>query len=100
MGESANDRRGVMLPSELLTHDVGASFRSAWGTLQHIAWGEWLWLGRWQGRASSGTNPLDCPDLQTLTLHWAELEHEQTEFLRRFSGPGRSAVKRAGAFAS
>ncbi len=69
------------LTPELLTHDLAVSFRSVWETLRHILWGEWLWLGRWQDRPSTGRSPLECGDLETLGLRWLEIEREQLEFI-------------------
>ncbi|MGH9196130.1 MAG: DinB family protein [Acidimicrobiia bacterium] len=73
------------LPVELLTRELAVSFRSVWGTVQHILWGEWLWLGRCQERPSTGPSPLECRDLGTLRFHWVEIEREQLEFLRRLT---------------
>ena len=75
------------LPVELLTRDLGVSFHSVLGTLQHILWAEWLWLGRWQPDPSSGPNPLECSDLAGLTLQWAGIERQQVEFFRSLTAP-------------
>jgi uncharacterized damage-inducible protein DinB len=73
------------LTPELLTRDLAVSFRSVWGTLQHILWGEWLWLERWQDRSSTGWNPPECPDLGSLGLRWMEIEREQFAFIERLT---------------
>ncbi len=75
------------LVPELLTRDLAVSHRSVWGTLQHIAWGEWLWLGRWRIHTPTGLNPQGCRDLAALRTRWAEIEREQLEFLQRLTAP-------------
>jgi uncharacterized damage-inducible protein DinB len=73
------------LTPELLARDLAVSFHSVWGTLQHLLWGEWLWLARWQGHPSTGRSPLECPDLETLRPRWMEIEREQLEFIERLT---------------
>ena len=70
------------LSREALVRDLGASYHSVWGTLRHILWGEWLWLGRWHERPSTGPSPLECPDLSALKTRWLEVQREQLEFLQ------------------
>ncbi len=70
-----------LLSSELLVKDLGTSYRSVFGTLRHIAWGEWLWLARWQERAATDQSPLDCEDLTTLHSRWSDIQREQTQFI-------------------
>ena len=70
-----------LLSSDLLVKDLGTSYRSVFGTLKHIAWGEWLWLDRWQERTPTGQSPLDCSDLPALRSRWSMIEREQTEFI-------------------
>lgn len=70
-----------LLSRELLAKDLGTSYQSVFGTLRHIAWGEWLWLHRWHERQATGDNPLECTDLTMLRSRWAGIEGEQTQFL-------------------
>jgi len=70
-----------LLPDELLRRDVASSYRSIFETLRHIAWGEWLWLGRWQEQAPAGRNPLFCADLTALRPRWSEIERDQSQFI-------------------
>ncbi len=70
-----------LISSELLDEDVGTSCRSVFGTLGHIAWGEWLWLGRWRERTAMGQNPLHCVGLTILSSRWSEIEREQSQFI-------------------
>ena len=39
------------LDTEALRRDVGSSFGSVLGTLEHVYGADWLWLQRWQGRS-------------------------------------------------
>jgi uncharacterized damage-inducible protein DinB len=52
------------------------------GTLRHILWGDWLWLGRWQERQPTGVSPLACQDLAALRARWAEVERDQLAFVQ------------------
>ncbi len=71
------------LPRGLLERDLGLGHQSIWGTLRHILWGHWLWLGRWQQRDPTGLSPLACADLAALQARWTEVEREQREFVQR-----------------
>jgi uncharacterized damage-inducible protein DinB len=73
------------LSHELLSRDFTPSNHSIWRTLQHILWGEWLWLGRWQERPPVELSPWECSDLESLRGRWAEIEREQIEFLERLN---------------
>ena len=73
------------LSPEQLNRDFAVSYRSIFGTLQHILWAEWRWLGRWLARAPAGHDPLECRDLVALRTLWSEIEREQLEFLQRLS---------------
>jgi len=70
------------LSPEQLHRDLAVSYRSIFGTLQHIWWAEWRWLGRWLMRAPAGRDPLECRDIAALGVRWAEVEREQLEFLQ------------------
>ena len=80
-------RATAALSRELLRRDLGTSHGSAWTTLLHIAWGEWLWLGRCQGAAPRGLDPRDCGDLPDLEARWAEIGRDQVAFVARLSAP-------------
>ena len=71
------------LPRNLLDRDLGVSHRSLWGTLRHILWGNWLWLGRWREGQPTGLSPLACLDLEALQARWTEVEREQQAFVQR-----------------
>jgi uncharacterized damage-inducible protein DinB len=65
------------LPRDLLERDLAASHRSLWGTLLHMAWGEWLWLGRWLTTAAPGEDPGRSRSLAELEARWAEIARQQ-----------------------
>lgn len=70
------------LLAEQLDRDQAASHRSVFGTLVHILWGEWRWLGRWLAPAPApGGDPLACDGLRALQARWAAVEKSQVEFL-------------------
>ncbi len=60
---------------------LGGSFGSILGTLRHILWSEWLWLGRWQPAEPGNLNPLSISDLAELKSHWSAFERLQEAFL-------------------
>lgn len=74
-------RAAAALPRDLLEQDLATSFRSIWGTLLHMACGEWLWLGRWQTAPGRGSDPGDCRSLAELEARWDEIAREQLAFL-------------------
>ncbi len=71
-----------VLTTEQLHRDLGTSHGSVFGTLAHILWSEWRWLGRWLAPGETpGADPLDTKDLPALRARWAEVESLQTAFL-------------------
>ena len=73
------------LGEEQLRRAVGTSHGSMWGTLVHIAWAEWRWLGRWQRASGRGLDPQKCADLPSLRAFWAELERSQRQFVEQLT---------------
>ena len=73
------------LSAEQWTRDLGSSHRSVHGTLGHIVWGYWRWLGRWLERPPLGQSPLECGDLPAMRRRWREIEAEQQAFLARLT---------------
>jgi uncharacterized damage-inducible protein DinB len=71
------------LSEEQLHRDLKTSNTSVFGTLQHILWGEWRWLGRWQSSPPPGADPLTVARLTDLSERWAEVEAARTEFLAK-----------------
>jgi uncharacterized damage-inducible protein DinB len=77
------------LTAEQLTRDLRTSHRSVFGTLAHILWSEWRWLGRWLAPAPVlGPDPLVCEDLAGLQACWRELERVQQDFVDRVTDTG------------
>lgn len=70
------------LDSESLRRDVGISFGSVLGTLEHMFGADWIWLERWQGRS-----PASWPAKGTMVTvadfrdAWAGLDAERARFL-------------------
>lgn len=74
------------LTSEAFTKDLRNSFRSVRDTLVHIMSAEWIWLQRWNGTSPKAMLAAeDFPTLADIKTLWAEVEHEQAEFLPRVS---------------
>jgi uncharacterized damage-inducible protein DinB len=72
----------TVLTEQQLTRDLGTSHRSVFGTLAHILWSEWRWLGRWLAPAPApGPDPLACEDVVELQARWRELERVQQGFV-------------------
>jgi uncharacterized damage-inducible protein DinB len=85
----ANERAlaaAASLAESQLRQDLGGSFSSLWGTLVHIVWGEWRWLGRWQqAKVGPGPDPKTCPDLAALRQRCGELATAQRAFVESLS---------------
>ena len=64
-----------------LTTPLGGSFGSILGTLRHILWSEWRWLGRWQPGGSRIADPLTSASLGELKSRWSAFEADQQAFL-------------------
>jgi uncharacterized damage-inducible protein DinB len=77
-------RAAAVLGPEQLQRGMGTSHCSVFGTLAHILWAEWRWLGRCLAPAPApGPDPLLCADLPALAARWGDLERAQAEFLGR-----------------
>jgi uncharacterized damage-inducible protein DinB len=57
-----------------------ASYASVNGTLVHILWSEWVWLGRWPTPRAT-TDPRSVSGFEPLRDLWSALESEQRAFL-------------------
>ena len=64
------------LPEEVLTADVGASFKSVLGTLRHMEWAERLWFERWV-RGADPERYSPPRELPGLAASWAALAAER-----------------------
>jgi uncharacterized damage-inducible protein DinB len=65
-----------------LTKPLGTSHGSILGTLRHILWSEWMWLGRWRKTAPTIGDPRSIADLSELTSCWSDFEADQRAFLQ------------------
>jgi uncharacterized damage-inducible protein DinB len=81
----ANDRiltAAAALDTGALTRDLHVSYRSVLGTARHLAWAEWLWLGRWlEGHSQISPNPGDAADLGDLRVRLGAVEQAQRAFV-------------------
>ena len=77
----------ALLQPDQLSKDLGSSYRSVFGTLAHIIWAEWRWLGRWQEQPPAGTSPLEAGDLPRLRIRCDETERGQIRFLATIKEP-------------
>ncbi len=68
------------LSDEERHRELGASYGSVFGTLAHILWAEWRWLGRWRP-GSAGPDPLTAKNLSGLRRLWTAFEAEQKKYL-------------------
>ncbi|MFN0109201.1 MAG: DinB family protein [Blastocatellia bacterium] len=74
------------LTEEQLRQDVKISHGSIFGTLVHMAAGEWIWLERWLGNSPAGLWKEDAfADLKTLRAEWQKLESNRKAFLDSLS---------------
>ncbi len=80
------------LNAEQLHRNQGSSHRSVFGTLVHILWAEWRWLGRWIAPAlGPGPDPSTCKSFDALCSRWAEIERAQAAFLAGLSASALAA---------
>ncbi len=68
------------LTEEQRTRASAASYGSVHGTLVHILWSEWIWLGRWTPRRGT-SDPRGVAGFGPLTRLWSAFEAEQRTFL-------------------
>ena len=74
------------ISSEAFLKDLGSSFGSIRSTAVHIVSAEWAWLERWNGTSPKQMlDPLDFPDVAALRARWAQLEHDQQDFLQKLT---------------
>lgn len=70
------------LSDEELRRDLGGSFSSVHGTLEHIALAEWIWLQRWRGESPAGPpEEWDASTLERLRERWRSNETGQSSLL-------------------
>lgn len=80
------------LTEDQLNQPLTSSYSSVLGTLRHILWGEWRWLGRWLRSSLPGPDPREVRDFQALRERWASFEHAQSAFLSTLRDPDLGQV--------
>lgn len=81
------------LESEQFTRKLGGSFESIRDTLVHLAWAEWVWVERWQGRSPQvRATPDQFPSVASVQVYLKEVEEAQVRVLER-NQPGMATVR-------
>ena len=81
----ALDASAALAP-EQFTRGMGSSFSSVRDTLAHILGAQWIWHERFNGRPTAGLpKPDGYPDLASLRVRWAEVEHDLLAFVGKLS---------------
>lgn len=63
------------LAPEQFVRPLGNSFSSVRDTLAHLAWAEWIWLERWQGRSPRRVPAAnEFPTLESIAEYWSRVE--------------------------
>jgi uncharacterized damage-inducible protein DinB len=66
------------LDSEQYARKLGGSFGSIRDTLVHLAWAEWVWVERWQGRSPQvRASPDQYPTVSSVQSYLKEVEEAQ-----------------------
>lgn len=81
-----------VLTEEQLKRPLGSSYSSVLGTLRHILWAEWRWLGRWSDSMPPGQDPQELSEFSQLRERWASFEEAQTQFLCTLRDPDLAQV--------
>jgi uncharacterized damage-inducible protein DinB len=82
------------LSDEQRSRPSAASYVSVQGTLVHILWSEWTWLGRWTSLRSIA-DPQTVAGFDSLRGLWSAFENEQRAFL---SGLEEADLRRSGSY--
>jgi uncharacterized damage-inducible protein DinB len=74
-------------PPDRLSHDLGSSFKSLFGTLSHVYRGELIQLKRVQGDKDAKLGDIDSPaDLSALGQTWHALHQTWIDWSRSLAG--------------
>jgi uncharacterized damage-inducible protein DinB len=74
------------VPPDQIGHDLGSSFKSLFGTLNHVYLAELVWLKRVQGQPNAKLADLESPaDLAALGQSWPELHRTWIDWSRSLS---------------
>ena len=69
------------LSDEQRSKPSSASYASVHGTLVHILWSEWVWLGRWTPPRPT-TDPRTVKPFDLLRQYWSRFEADQRTYLK------------------
>jgi uncharacterized damage-inducible protein DinB len=70
------------LTADSFTRDMGTSFGSVHGTVEHLIGADWVWLERWHGRSPSAfANKGMHVTVDALRGAWNALDEQRTSFL-------------------
>jgi uncharacterized damage-inducible protein DinB len=76
----------AQLDDERFTRKLGGSFDSIRDTVVHLAWAEWVWAERWQGRSPTiRAHPDQFPTLLSVRSYLTETETDQGRFIEHLS---------------
>ena len=74
------------LTEEEFGRQIGGSFGSVRGTLQHACGADWVWLERFRGRSPRALPPGDdLSRFETIRTRWADVEDERDAFLAKLA---------------
>ena len=77
------------VPQDKVSHDLGSSFKSLFGTLSHVYRGELIWLKRVQGDKDAKLADVESPaDLSTLGQAWPALHQAWMDWSHSLSNEG------------
>jgi uncharacterized damage-inducible protein DinB len=83
----------AQLDSERFTRKLGGSFDSIRDTVVHLAWAEWVWAERWQGRSPKiRAHPDHFPTPLSVRSYLTETETNQGRFVEQLQ-PGRETTE-------
>lgn len=73
------------LPAEETTRDRGAFFGSILGTLNHLLWGDLMWMSRFDGGAAPAAPGADSPTLHPTIADWSAERFRTDGRIRRWA---------------
>ena len=80
---------------DVLTRDLGSSFRSLYATLLHIYGAEWVWFRRLRGESPpSLPQPEQYPTLAELEAAWQVLAADYRDFVAALAEPSLVQLRR------
>ena len=75
------------VPPGQVAQDLGSSFKSMFGTLNHVYLAEWVWLRRVQGQPGAKITDQESPvDVRALGQAWPAMHQMWIDWSRSLSG--------------